>query len=105
MTFAEGCFSNTCRKINHTRGGLQQYLPSFVKKYFLLQDKDIESHDVKDLAVDDKKNLLFTLSADSVIRAFSFGSDGDDFYCTGSCYQASTEPALAEYEIGQVCTF
>lgn len=71
-------FRKKVRKVNHTQTLISAFVPSFLK--FTTEDPII------DIAVDDDRNLLFTLSDKSCITVYDLGSDGEGFTQVASVY-------------------
>jgi nuclear pore complex protein Nup155 len=66
----EKWFQNRCAKVNHTSKGLSMFAPSF--SFGSRAPPDY----LKQMVVDDSRNLLYTLSARSTIRTFHIKSNG-----------------------------
>ncbi|KAF1982603.1 nucleoporin Nup157/170 [Aulographum hederae CBS 113979] len=60
----DGWFTNKCGKINHTTKGFQAVLPTM--SFGAASKRET----VKQLVVDDSRNMLYTLSSNSVIKAY-----------------------------------
>lgn len=65
----EKWFQGRCGKVNHTKARMSAFAPSFS-----LAQKTSEH--VEQMAVDDSRNLLYTLSSTSTIRVFHMNRDG-----------------------------
>jgi nuclear pore complex protein Nup155 len=72
----EGWFTKRCHKINHTQSTMSLLIPSFLK--FTTENPIIQ------LAYDKSRNLLFSLSENSVLQAFYLGKSGTDMMRLGS---------------------
>lgn len=66
----ERWFQNRCAKVNHTSKGVTSFAPSF--SFGSRSSPDY----LKQMVVDDSRNLLYTLSATSTIRTYHIGSNG-----------------------------
>lgn len=66
----EKWFSNRCAKVNHTSKGVSMFTPSFSWSSRASPDY------LKQMVVDDSRNLLYTLSSRSTIRTFHIKSNG-----------------------------
>ncbi|KAL0487544.1 nucleoporin Nup155 [Acrasis kona] len=65
----DGWFRQKCRKLNHSQSHIKTLIPNFFK---LATDQPIIS-----LEVDSSRNLLYTLSENSIIEVYSLGRDGN----------------------------
>jgi nuclear pore complex protein Nup155 len=82
----DGWFVKKCRKVNHTSSMVSTYLPSFLK---WTQDDHII-----DMAVDQSRNILYTLSdKKSCIQVYDLGPNGTELTHVIS---RDNIPALAE---------
>jgi nuclear pore complex protein Nup155 len=79
----EGWIRKTTRKVNHSRGLVKGIVPSFLR--FSTESPLI------DLAIDNERNLLYTLSEDSTIEMWDLGT---------SCDSISK---VATYTVQQLC--
>jgi len=69
-------FRRKVRKVNHTQTLISSFIPSFLK---------ITTEDpIIDVAMDDERNLLYTLSDKSRITVYDLGSDGETFTVVAS---------------------
>ena len=71
----EGWFRRRCRKVNHTQSSMTLLMPSFLKW--------TTEHSIVQLAVENSRNLLFSLSENSTIYAFYLGRSGNSLIRIG----------------------
>ncbi|KAL1122609.1 hypothetical protein AAG570_002937 [Ranatra chinensis] len=65
-----GWWGQRCKKVNHSKGALSYLLPAFINSAFYEDDAIVQ------IAVDNSRNILYTLTEKSSIEVFDLGADG-----------------------------
>ena len=65
----DGWFSRKCRKLNHTASKMTSFIPSFLR--FQTEES------LENIAIDEQRNILYTLSSTNTLAAYDLGMDGE----------------------------
>lgn len=65
-----GWFGKRCKKVNHSTGTLSFLIPSIISNAFSEEDQ------IMQIAVDNSRNILYTLTEKGSIEVYDLGQDG-----------------------------
>ncbi|TIB67852.1 nucleoporin-domain-containing protein [Wallemia mellicola] len=82
----EGWFKSRCSLTNHSSSAIANFVPTFLKQS--------STDPIIGLAVDDARNCLYTLSAQSVIELYHLGKDGQGTTKIASASEIARQAAM-----------